>query len=133
MPSTRTWNHQQHMLIRKSANMHTYHLWGIPTGGKNCYEQLLSRIMKHLFQVETNVPLIMLHWDTTSKRVWLKISSLDRYSARLNLTQKVGKYGEVGANMMFTQMNQEIERGTRICHQSVPLCSHDHESFNDST
>lgn len=76
MPSTRTWNHQQHMLIRKSANMHTYHLWGIPTGGKNCYEQLLSRIMKHLFQVETNVPLIMLHWDTTSKRVWLKTQVL---------------------------------------------------------
>lgn len=51
-------------------------LWGIPTGGKNCYEQLLSRIMKHLFQVETNVPLIMLHWDTTSKRVWLKTQVL---------------------------------------------------------
>lgn len=43
-------------------------------------------------------------------------SSLDRYSARLNLTQKVGKYGEVGANMMFTQMNQEMneERGSSI-------------------
>ena len=45
-----------------------------------------------------------------------KNSSLDRYSARLNLTQKVGKYGEVGANMMFTQMNQEMneERGSAI-------------------
>lgn len=31
-----------------------------------------------------------------------KNSSLDRYSARLNMTQKVGRYGEVGANMMFT-------------------------------
>lgn len=45
-----------------------------------------------------------------------KNSSLDRYSARLNLTQKVGKYGEVGANMMFTLMNQEMneERGSAI-------------------
>ena len=45
-----------------------------------------------------------------------KNSSLDRYSARLNMTQKVGKYGEVGANMMFTQMNQEMneERGSSI-------------------
>jgi len=45
-----------------------------------------------------------------------KNSSLDRYSARLNMTQKVGRYGEVGANMMFTQMNQEMneERGSSI-------------------
>ena len=45
-----------------------------------------------------------------------KNSSLDRYSARLNVTQKVGKYGEVGANMMFSQMNQEMneERGSSI-------------------
>ena len=45
-----------------------------------------------------------------------KNSSLDRYSARLNMTQKVGRYGEVGANMMFTQMNQEMneERGSAI-------------------
>lgn len=45
-----------------------------------------------------------------------KNSSLDRYSARLNMTQKVGKYGEVGANMMFSQMNQEMneERGSSI-------------------
>lgn len=45
-----------------------------------------------------------------------KNSSLDRYSARLNMTQKVGKYGEVGANVMFTQMNQEMneERGSSI-------------------
>lgn len=35
-------------------------------------------------------------------------SNLDRYSARLNMTQKVGKRGEVGANIMFTQMNQEM-------------------------
>ena len=43
-------------------------------------------------------------------------SSLDRYSARLNMTQKIGKMGEVGANMMFTQMNQEMneERGSAI-------------------
>ncbi|MEJ8763557.1 TonB-dependent receptor [Phocaeicola sp. HCN-40430] len=43
-------------------------------------------------------------------------SSLDRYSARLNMSQKVGKYGEVGANVMFTQMNQEMneERGSSI-------------------
>lgn len=37
-----------------------------------------------------------------------KNSELQRYSARLNLTQKVGKYGEVGANMMFSQLNQEL-------------------------
>lgn len=45
-----------------------------------------------------------------------KNSSLDRYSARLNMSQKVGKYGEVGANVMFTQMNQEMneERGSSI-------------------
>lgn len=32
------------------------------------------------------------------------------------MTQKVGKYGEVGANMMFSQMNQEMneERGSSI-------------------
>lgn len=43
-------------------------------------------------------------------------SNLERYSARLNLTQKVGKYGEVGGNMMFSQMNQEMneERGSSI-------------------
>lgn len=45
-----------------------------------------------------------------------KNSSLDRYSARLNLTHKVGKIAEVGANMMFSQMNQEMneERGSAI-------------------
>lgn len=45
-----------------------------------------------------------------------KNSSLDRYSARLNMSQKVGKNGEVGANVMFTQMNQEMneERGSSI-------------------
>lgn len=45
-----------------------------------------------------------------------KNSSLDRYSARLNMSQKVGKYTEVGANVMFTQMNQEMneERGSSI-------------------
>lgn len=43
-------------------------------------------------------------------------SNLDRYSARLNLTQKVGSRGEAGANMMFTQMNQDMneERGSAI-------------------
>lgn len=43
-------------------------------------------------------------------------SSLDRYSARLNVTQKVGSRGEIGGNMMFTQMNQEMneERGSNI-------------------
>ncbi|MEG0038912.1 MAG: TonB-dependent receptor [Bacteroides sp.] len=35
-------------------------------------------------------------------------SSLDRYSARLNVVQKVGKRGEVGANVMFSQINQEM-------------------------
>lgn len=45
-----------------------------------------------------------------------KNSSLDRYSVRLNLTHKVGKIAEVGANMMFSQMNQEMneERGSAI-------------------
>ncbi|CAK7010117.1 MAG: TonB-dependent receptor P3 [Parabacteroides sp.] len=43
-------------------------------------------------------------------------SSLDRYSARLNVTQKVGSRAEIGGNMMFTQMNQEMneERGSNI-------------------
>ena len=43
-------------------------------------------------------------------------SSLDRYSSRLNVTQKVGSRGEIGGNMMFTQMNQEMneERGSNI-------------------
>ncbi|MGL4293164.1 MAG: SusC/RagA family TonB-linked outer membrane protein, partial [Bacteroidales bacterium] len=43
-------------------------------------------------------------------------SALDRYSARLNMTQKVGKRAEVGANMMFSQLNQELneERGSAI-------------------
>lgn len=35
-------------------------------------------------------------------------SSLERISARLNINQKIGKRGEVGANMMFSQMNQEM-------------------------
>lgn len=35
-------------------------------------------------------------------------SSLSRYSARMNVTQKVGSRGEVGANVMFTQMSQEM-------------------------
>lgn len=37
-----------------------------------------------------------------------KNSGLERYSARLNLKTKIGKYGEVGANMMFSQLNQEL-------------------------
>lgn len=43
-------------------------------------------------------------------------SNLDRYSARLNMTQKIGNRAEVGANMMFTQMSQEMneERGSNI-------------------
>ena len=43
-------------------------------------------------------------------------SSLDRYSARLNVTQKVGSRAEIGGNMMFTQMSQEMneERGSNI-------------------
>lgn len=43
-------------------------------------------------------------------------SNLDRYSARMNVTQKVGSRGEVGANVMFTQMSQEMneERGSSI-------------------
>lgn len=43
-------------------------------------------------------------------------SSLERYSARLNMTQKVHKRGEIGANMMFTQIVQEMneERGSSI-------------------
>lgn len=43
-------------------------------------------------------------------------SGLERYSARLNVTTKVGNYGEVGANMMFSQLNQELneERGSAI-------------------
>ena len=43
-------------------------------------------------------------------------SSLDRYSARLNVTQKVGSRAEIGGNMMFTQMSQDMneERGSNI-------------------
>ena len=43
-------------------------------------------------------------------------SNLDRYTARLNVTQKVGSRGEVGANVMFSQLNQEMneERGSSI-------------------
>lgn len=43
-------------------------------------------------------------------------SNLERYSARLNMTQKVGKIAEAGANMMFSQLNQELneERGSAI-------------------
>ena len=45
-----------------------------------------------------------------------KNSELERYSARLNATMKVGTYGEVGANMMFSQLNQELneERSSAI-------------------
>lgn len=35
-------------------------------------------------------------------------SKMDRYSARLNMTQKVGTRGELGANVMFSQLNQEM-------------------------
>lgn len=35
-------------------------------------------------------------------------SDLTRYSARLNATQKIGKRGETGVNMMFTQMTQNM-------------------------
>lgn len=43
-------------------------------------------------------------------------SNLDRYSARLNVSQKVGSRGEIGANVMFTQLNQEMneERTSNI-------------------
>ena len=43
-------------------------------------------------------------------------SSLNRYSARVNLTQKIGERVEVGSNMMFSQINQEMneERGSSI-------------------
>lgn len=43
-------------------------------------------------------------------------SNLDRYTARLNVTQKVGSRGEMGANIMFSQLNQEMneERGSSI-------------------
>lgn len=37
-----------------------------------------------------------------------KNSSLDRYSARLNMTQKLWDIAEVGGNFMFTQLNQEL-------------------------
>ena len=62
-----------------------------------------------------------------------KNSSLDRYSARLNMTQKVGKYGEVGANMMFSQMNQEMneERGSSI--NPFPVRSYDHDTLHGGT
>lgn len=43
-------------------------------------------------------------------------SNLDRYSARLNMTHKIGSRVEVGGNMMFTQISQEMneERGSNI-------------------
>lgn len=37
-----------------------------------------------------------------------KNSNMKRYSARLNLTQGIGKYVETGANIMFSQINQEL-------------------------
>lgn len=37
-----------------------------------------------------------------------KNSGLERYSARLNLTRKIGSIAEVGANIMFSQLNQEL-------------------------
>lgn len=45
-----------------------------------------------------------------------KNSGLDRYSGRLNVNHKIGSMGEVGANMMFSQLNQEMneERGSSI-------------------
>lgn len=43
-------------------------------------------------------------------------SNMDRYSARLNVTQKVGKRGEFGGNMLFSQIQQEMneERTSQI-------------------
>lgn len=43
-------------------------------------------------------------------------SNMDRYSARLNVSQKVGSRGEVGANVMFSQILQEMneERTSQI-------------------
>ena len=35
-------------------------------------------------------------------------SNMSRYSARLNVTQKIGARGEMGANIMFSQINQEM-------------------------
>lgn len=37
-----------------------------------------------------------------------KNSSLDRYSARLNMSQKLWDIAEIGGNFMFTQLNQEL-------------------------
>lgn len=37
-----------------------------------------------------------------------KNSGLERYSARLNMTRKVAKFSEVGVNMMFSRLNQEL-------------------------
>lgn len=43
-------------------------------------------------------------------------SNLDRYSTRLNLTHKLSKRAELGANVMFSQIEQEMneERGSNI-------------------
>lgn len=35
-------------------------------------------------------------------------SSMERYSGRFNVQQKIGKRGEAGANLMFSQVNQEM-------------------------
>lgn len=49
-------------------------------------------------------------------------SSMERYSGRFNVQQKIGKRGEAGANLMFSQVNQEMneERTSSInpfyCH-----------------
>ncbi len=37
-----------------------------------------------------------------------KNSGLERFSARLNMTRKVAKFSEVGVNMMFSRLNQEL-------------------------
>ena len=35
-------------------------------------------------------------------------SSMERYSGRFNVQQKIGQRGEAGANLMFSQVNQEM-------------------------
>ena len=56
----------------------------------------------------------ILHWVFNRQEGLVENSNLDRYTARLNVTQKVGSRGEVGANVMFSQLNQEMneERGS---------------------
>lgn len=94
-----------------NANIDTYA--GMPAIGYTDWRDVLLRKATHQ-SYEASIS-----GGTASTRVYSSLgyqkqeglvenSSLERISARLNINQKIGKRGEVGANMMFSQMNQEM-------------------------